>query len=105
VGARRVGASCGCAKLDAVDEKEMVQPMDGVRVELCDEALCVESGCGDEFARWVGAEGEKGGEAGNGGLAGCTRATHDYGKNVNFSIRLVLANGIGERSIFVANHY
>jgi hypothetical protein len=32
VGARMVGASCGRAKLDAVDEKDMVQPLDGVQV-------------------------------------------------------------------------
>jgi hypothetical protein len=35
VGARRVGASCSCARLDAVNEKEMVHSLDGVRVELC----------------------------------------------------------------------
>jgi hypothetical protein len=33
MGARRVSASCGCARLDAVDEKEMVHPLDGVQVE------------------------------------------------------------------------
>jgi hypothetical protein len=35
VGARREGAACGRAILDGVDEKEMVQPLDGVQVELC----------------------------------------------------------------------
>jgi hypothetical protein len=38
VGAIRVSTSCGCARLDAVDEKEMGQPFDGVRVELYDDA-------------------------------------------------------------------
>jgi hypothetical protein len=38
VGARRVGASCGRARLYAVDEKEVVQPLDGVQVELCEDA-------------------------------------------------------------------
>jgi hypothetical protein len=32
VGARRVGASCGRAGVDAVDEKEVVQPLDGVQL-------------------------------------------------------------------------
>jgi hypothetical protein len=38
VGARRVNASRGCARLDAVDEEDMVQPLDGVQVELCYDA-------------------------------------------------------------------
>jgi hypothetical protein len=38
VGARREGSSCGRAILDAVHEKEMVQPLDGVQVELCEDA-------------------------------------------------------------------
>jgi hypothetical protein len=38
VGARRVGASCGRARLDAVDETEVVQPLDSVQVELCEDA-------------------------------------------------------------------
>ena len=29
------GAACGRARLDAVDEKEMVQPLDSVQVEIC----------------------------------------------------------------------
>jgi hypothetical protein len=33
--ARREGASCGRARLDPVDDKEMVQPLDGVHDELC----------------------------------------------------------------------
>jgi hypothetical protein len=37
-GSRRVGVSCGRARLNAVDEKEMVQPLDGVQVELCGNA-------------------------------------------------------------------
>jgi hypothetical protein len=56
------------------------------------------------FVRYVGAEGEKGGKAGNGRRVGCARATHDYGKNVDFIIRPLLANGMGEGGIFVANH-
>jgi hypothetical protein len=35
VGARREGVSCDCARLDAVDAKEMMQPLDGVQVRLC----------------------------------------------------------------------
>jgi hypothetical protein len=38
VGARRIGASCGRARLDTVDEKEVVQPLDGVKVELWEDA-------------------------------------------------------------------
>jgi hypothetical protein len=38
VGARRVGPSCGRARLDAVDEKEVVQPLNGVQVELYEDA-------------------------------------------------------------------
>jgi hypothetical protein len=36
--ARRVGASCGCPRLDAVYEKEKLHPLDGVQVELCEDA-------------------------------------------------------------------
>jgi hypothetical protein len=43
VGARRVGAASSCARFDAVDESEMMQPLDGVRVELCEDAGRVES--------------------------------------------------------------
>jgi hypothetical protein len=39
-----------------------MQPLDNVRVELCDDALCVESCFLHEFVRWVIEEGEKGGE-------------------------------------------
>jgi hypothetical protein len=49
----------------------------------------------EEFVRRVSVEGEKGGEAGDCGCVGCARATHDDGKNVDFSTRPVLANGIG----------
>jgi hypothetical protein len=104
VGARRVGASCGCGRLDAVDEEETVQPLKGVQVELCYDAGCVECGSGDDFVMWVGAEGEKCGKAGNGRRVGCARATHDYGKNVELCTRPVLAHGIGEGGIFVVNH-
>jgi hypothetical protein len=38
LGARRVGTSPGRARLDAVDAKEVVQPLDGVQVELCEDA-------------------------------------------------------------------
>jgi hypothetical protein len=34
VGAVSGGAAFGRARFDAVDEKEMVQPLDGVQVEL-----------------------------------------------------------------------
>jgi hypothetical protein len=43
VGARRVGAASGSARFDAVDEKEMMHPLDGVRVELREDAGRVES--------------------------------------------------------------
>jgi hypothetical protein len=36
-------AACGSARLDAVDQKEIMQPLDIVRVELCLDAFCVES--------------------------------------------------------------
>jgi hypothetical protein len=35
---------------------------------------------------------------------GCANATHDDKKNVDFSTRPMLADGIGEGGIFVANH-
>jgi hypothetical protein len=54
--------------------------------------------------RWVGAEGEKGGETSNGRCVACARATPAYGKNGNFSTRHVQANGIGEGGIFVVNY-
>jgi hypothetical protein len=47
---------------------------------------------------------EKGGGASNVGCVGSARATRDYGKNVDFCTRPVLANGIGEGGIFVTNH-
>jgi hypothetical protein len=34
MGAVSGGAACGRTRFDAVDEKEMVQPMDSVQVEL-----------------------------------------------------------------------
>jgi hypothetical protein len=104
VGARRVGASCGCARLDVVDEKEIVQSLDGMQVEMCYDALCVESGFGNGSVRWVDAECEKGGEVGNGRRVWCAYPTHDDRENDDLSTRPVLANGIGEGSIFVANH-
>jgi hypothetical protein len=35
VGAIRESAACGRARIDAVGEMEMVQPLDGVHMELC----------------------------------------------------------------------
>jgi hypothetical protein len=35
VGAMSGGAACGRARFDAVYEKEMIQPLDSVQVELC----------------------------------------------------------------------
>jgi hypothetical protein len=35
VGTVSGGAAFGRARFDAVDEKEIVQPLDSVRVELC----------------------------------------------------------------------
>jgi hypothetical protein len=34
VSARSVGAASGCARFDAIFEKEIMQPLDCVRVEL-----------------------------------------------------------------------
>jgi hypothetical protein len=45
----------------------MRQPLDNVRVELCNDALCVESCSRDEFVRRVNAKGEKRGETRDGG--------------------------------------
>jgi hypothetical protein len=52
-------------------------------VELCDDAYCVESCFSDEFVKRVYAEGEEGGEIGNGGCARCACAAYDYGKNID----------------------
>jgi hypothetical protein len=38
VGAVCGGATCGRARFDALYEKEMMQPLDSVRVELCEDA-------------------------------------------------------------------
>jgi hypothetical protein len=38
VGAVCGGAASGCAGFDAVHEEEMMQPLDNVRVELCNDA-------------------------------------------------------------------
>jgi hypothetical protein len=67
VGAVCGGVACGRARLDAVYEKEIMQPLDSVRVELCKDAGRVESCFLDEYARRVNADGEKGGETCDGG--------------------------------------
>jgi hypothetical protein len=61
------GAASGRAGFDAVHEYEMMQPLDSVRLELCNDAKCVESCFRDEFVRRVSAEGEKRGEICDGG--------------------------------------
>jgi hypothetical protein len=38
VGAVCGSAACGRARFDAVFEKEMMHPLDSVRVELCEDA-------------------------------------------------------------------
>jgi hypothetical protein len=38
VGVVRGGSASGCAGFDAVDEKEIMQPLDNVRVGLCNDA-------------------------------------------------------------------
>jgi hypothetical protein len=62
VGAVCGGVACGRARFDAVHEKEMMQPLDSVRVELCKDAGRVESCFSDDFVSRVSAEGEKRGE-------------------------------------------
>jgi hypothetical protein len=62
VGALSRGAACGRAIFNAVYEREILQQLDSVRVELCKDAGRVESCFGDEFVRRVSAEGEKRGE-------------------------------------------
>jgi hypothetical protein len=42
-------AECGRARFDAVREKEVVQPLDSVQVELCEDACRIESCFLDEF--------------------------------------------------------
>jgi hypothetical protein len=44
-----------------------MQPLDIMRVELCDDAGCVESCFRDELVRRVNTEGEKRGETCDGG--------------------------------------
>jgi hypothetical protein len=66
------GAVCGSAArgsagFNAVYEEEMVEPLDSMRVELCKDARRVESCFGDEFVRWVCADGKEGGETCDGG--------------------------------------
>jgi hypothetical protein len=99
VGARSGGAACGRARLHAVDEKEMMQTLDNVRVKLCWDACFL-----DDIVYMVCATGEKGGGVGNYGSVRCACAAHDYGKNVDCGTRPLLANCIGEGDICVANH-
>jgi hypothetical protein len=96
VGAVSGCAACGRARFDAVDDKDMVQPLDNVQVESCSDACDVESYFRDEFVTRVNAEGEKGGETDYCGYARCTCAGHDYGKNIDLGTRPMLPNGIGE---------
>jgi hypothetical protein len=37
------GAASGCAGFGAVNEQQMMQPLDNVRMELCNDALCIEA--------------------------------------------------------------
>jgi hypothetical protein len=71
VGAVSGGAASGRAGFNAIYE-EMVQPLDRVQVEMCQDACVVESCFRDEFVKRVTAEGEKGG---NSGSCGCVRCT------------------------------
>jgi hypothetical protein len=43
VGAVCGGAACGRARFDRIYEEEMMQPLDSVRVELCEDAGRVDS--------------------------------------------------------------
>jgi hypothetical protein len=79
VGAVNGGAACGRARFDAVDEKDMVQLLDSVQVELCEDACGVESCFRDEFVRRASTTAEKGGENGDCGCVGCTCVARDYG--------------------------
>jgi hypothetical protein len=97
------GVAGGRARFDAVDEKEMVHPLDSVQVELCYDVCGIESCFRDEFVRRVSAEGEKGGETGNYGCVRCTYVAHDFGKNVDLGNWLVLSKGIGEGVVFIVN--
>jgi hypothetical protein len=96
VGAVCAGAASGCEGFDAIYEKEIMQPSDNVRVELCNDARCVESCLRYEFVRRVSAEGPKRGESSDGGRVRCTRAANDDGKDVDFGTWPLLADGIGE---------
>jgi hypothetical protein len=52
------GVAGGSAGFDAVyNKQEVVQPLNGTRVELCNDARRVESCFGDEFVRRVRAGG------------------------------------------------
>jgi hypothetical protein len=58
------------------------------------------------FVRWVGAEGETGGKACNGGCVRCARAAHDYGR-MSTSVpgqcwRMALARGVYSSRIMCA---
>jgi hypothetical protein len=83
VGAVSGGVACSHARFDAVGEKEMVQPLDNVQVELLYDECGVESCFRDEFVMRVSAECQKGGETGYCGCVRCTCAAHDCGKNVD----------------------
>jgi hypothetical protein len=74
----------------------MVQPLDIVQVELCEDTLCVEWCFLDEFVWRVCAKGKEGGETCNGGCVRCACAAHDYGKNIDIGSWPMSANGICE---------
>jgi hypothetical protein len=90
------GAECGRARLDAVYEKEMVQPLSIVQVESCEDACGVESCFLDEFVMRVCAVGEEGSESVDGGCLRCSNAARDNGENIDIGIRPMLTNGICE---------
>jgi hypothetical protein len=93
VGAVRGGAACGRAGFDAINEKEM-EPLESVQVKLTKDACGVKSRFRGEFGGGVGAEGENGGEVGNGGGVRDTCTAHDDGENADGGARPELSKSI-----------
>jgi hypothetical protein len=58
----------------------------------------------DEIFRMVSAEGEEGREIVDGGCVRYSTAAHDKKENIDIGTWPLLANGIGERDLFIANH-
>jgi hypothetical protein len=80
-----------------------MQPLDSVKAELEEDASGLGACFRDGFIRGFLTEGKKRCEAGNHGRVRGAGATHDDGEDINLSTGPVLAEGVCEESVFVAD--